>query len=71
MEKNVLADAGFLVALLHRRDAHHDWAATLAARLPPPWQTCEAVLSESFQLLGERGSPALTVQRYGGRFEDR
>jgi predicted nucleic acid-binding protein len=28
--------------------------------LPPPWQTCEAVLSEAFHLLGPRGQPALS-----------
>jgi len=29
-------------------------------RLAPPWKTCEAVLSEAFHLLGQRGQPALT-----------
>ena len=24
--------------------------------MPPPWSTCEAVLSEAFHLLGERGA---------------
>lgn len=59
MAATVLVDAGFLVALLSRRDAHHRWAATQAARLPPPWCTCEAALSEAFHLLGPGGSPAL------------
>jgi predicted nucleic acid-binding protein len=27
--------------------------------MPPPWSTCEAVLSEAFHLLGERGVPSL------------
>jgi predicted nucleic acid-binding protein len=27
--------------------------------MPPPWSTCEAVLSEAFHLLGERGAPNL------------
>lgn len=61
MAASVLVDAGFLVALLSRRDAHHRWAATQAARLPPPWRTCEAALSEAFYLLGPGGSPALVA----------
>jgi len=56
MARNVLVDAGFLVALLSRRDGHHQWAVTQASELPPPWSTCEAVLSEAFHLLGERGA---------------
>jgi predicted nucleic acid-binding protein len=59
MAASVLVDAGFLVALLSRRDTHHRWAAAQAERLPPPWSTCEAVLSEAFHLLGPRGAPAL------------
>jgi predicted nucleic acid-binding protein len=59
MAKNVLVDAGFVVALLSSRDAHHDWAVTQASEMPPPWSTCEAVLSEGFHLLGERGAPNL------------
>ncbi len=59
MARNVLVDAGFLVALLSSRDTHHQWAATQAFELPPPWFTCEAVLSEAFHLLGERGIPNL------------
>lgn len=59
MARSVLVDAGFLVALLSRRDSHHQWAAAQAPGHPPPWRTCEAVLSEAFHLLGERGSPGL------------
>jgi predicted nucleic acid-binding protein len=59
MAANVLVDAGFVVALLSRRDSHHRWAVEQAERLPPPWRTCEAALSEGFQLLGVRGAPAL------------
>lgn len=61
MAANVLVDAGFLVALLSRRDAHHRWAVVQAKRLPPPWHTCEAVLSEAFHLLGPAGSPPLVA----------
>lgn len=59
MAKNVLVDAGFLVALLSRRDAHHRWAVTQAPGQAPPWRACEAVLSEAFHLLGARGAPAV------------
>lgn len=59
MGRNVLVDAGFVVALLSSRDAHHDWAVTQASEMPPPWSTCEAVLWEAFHLLGERGAPNL------------
>ena len=30
-----------------------------ASELPPPWNTCEAALTETFHVLGPRGSPAL------------
>jgi uncharacterized protein len=59
MASNVLADSGFLVAFLNERDAAHAWAVTQATHLPPPWKTCEAVLSEAFYLLGSAGMPAL------------
>ena len=59
MARNVLVDAGFVVALLSSRDARHEWAVTQASEMPAPWSTCEAVLSEAFHLLGERGAPNL------------
>src|SRR6266567_1414570 len=46
-------------ALPRSRDNHHEWAVTQASEFPPPWSTCEAVLSESFHLLGGRGAPNL------------
>jgi len=61
MAGSVLVDAGFLIALLSRRDRHHPWAAAQSPGLAPPWKTCEAVLSEAFHLLGARGRPGLTV----------
>ena len=60
MAENLIVDAGFIVALLSRRDAHHTWASAHAGRHPPPWNSCEAALSESFHLLGARGRPALS-----------
>jgi predicted nucleic acid-binding protein len=61
MARNVLVDAGFLVALLSRRDAHHRWALTQAPGHAPPWRTCEAVLSEAFHILGSRGTPVVSA----------
>ena len=61
MARNVLVDVGFLVALLSRRDSHHQWAVTHAPGYAPPWHTCEAVLSEAFHLLGARGAPGLSA----------
>jgi predicted nucleic acid-binding protein len=61
MAGSVLVDAGFLVALLSRRDSHHAWASAQAPRLPPPWRTCDAALSEAFHLLGARGGPTLAA----------
>lgn len=59
MAASVLVDAGFLVALLGRRDGNHAWAVRQAEQSPPPWTTCEAVLSEAFHLLGPGGAPVL------------
>jgi uncharacterized protein len=61
MATSVLVDTGFLVALLSRRDGNHGWAAAQAPRFPPPWMTCEAVLSETFHLLGANGTRSLTA----------
>jgi predicted nucleic acid-binding protein len=61
MGASVVVDAGFLVALLSRADQNHGWAAAQAARFPPPWRTCESVLSEALHLLGVRGSPGLAA----------
>jgi uncharacterized protein len=56
-----LVDAGFLIALLSKRDTHHNWAASVARESPPPWSTCEAALSEALHLLGARGASALVA----------
>lgn len=61
MAGSVLVDAGFLVALLSRRDGNHRWAAAQAVHHPPPWTSCEAACSEAFHLLGPRGRPALAA----------
>lgn len=61
MARSALVDAGFLVAMLSRRDSHHKWAVQKASENLPPWYTCEAVLSEAYHLLGERGAPGLNA----------
>ncbi len=61
MVASLLVDAGFLIALLSRSDRYHLWAVGHATQYPPPWKTCDAVLSEAFHLLGRRGRPALTT----------
>lgn len=67
MAANALVDTGFVVALLSRRDRHHRWAAAQAVRFPPPWMTCEAVLSETVHLLGGTGTRHLgELIRRGG-----
>src|SRR5713226_3736682 len=61
MAGSVLVDAGFLIALVSRRDRHHRWAAAQSPHAARPWKTCEAALSEAFHLLGPRGEAALAA----------
>ncbi len=61
MAASIIVDAGFLVALLNRRDTHHAWAVAKASEHPPAWATCEAALSEAFFLLGAAGFDALAA----------
>ena len=61
MAGSVLVDAGFVIALLSRRDGHHHWAVAQSSRYPPPWSTCEAALSEGFHLLGGNAAPVLAA----------
>lgn len=61
MAASVLVDAGFLIALIERRENHHGWAASLSSRRPPPWHTCDAVISEAFYLAGEIGFDSITT----------
>jgi len=47
----VFLDTGPLVALLRRRDRHHQWAVEQFKRIDPPLHTCEPVLAEACHLL--------------------
>ena len=47
-----IADTGFLGAFANARDAHHDWAVSVAQRVTEPLLTCEAVLAEAAFHLG-------------------
>lgn len=51
MGKSVLIDTGPLVAVLRRRDEHHDWARAHFEAATESFVTCEAVISESLFLL--------------------
>lgn len=42
-----IADTGFIVAFLNRRDRHHAWACQTALAASAPFLTCEAVLAEA------------------------
>ena len=61
MAASIVVDAGFVTALLSRRDTNHGWARGQASRLALPWMTCDAALAEAFHLLGPGGGPALTT----------
>jgi predicted nucleic acid-binding protein len=61
MAGTAIADTGFLIALLDRRDNHHSWAVAQASQTPPPWQSCEAVLSEAFHLVPRIGVELLVA----------
>jgi predicted nucleic acid-binding protein len=57
----VIVDASFLVALWRRNDQNHVWAITEAKLHPPPWITCESVLSEADHLLAPEGCATLRL----------
>src|SRR5712691_7964627 len=57
MKSGILLDTGPLVAYLHRRDAHHDWAVETFDGLDSPVITCEPVLSEACFLVARTNLP--------------
>jgi uncharacterized protein len=52
LAKSVIADSGFLAALIRAGDTENRWATAAAAEYVRPWITCEAALTEAFFLLG-------------------
>ncbi len=57
----IIADTGILVALLDKRDQHHQWANVIAKRYKAPFYTCEAVIAEAAHLLyGKVGAQGVT-----------
>lgn len=51
MMHRAIVDTGFLVALLHDDDRHHEWASKLLPAVPGPWRTAEACITEALFLL--------------------
>jgi len=61
MAASVIVDTSFLIALYNRGDPNHNWASGVLKRRPPPWRTCDAVLSETFHMIGSSGMPLLAA----------
>lgn len=61
MPRNVVVDAGPIVAWFIEADAHHTWASEQWSRLKPPLLTCEPVLSEAAFILKRFGGDAGAV----------
>lgn len=59
--RNVVVDAGPIVAWLDAADARHRWAVAQIGRLTPPLLTCEAVLSEAAHLVRRGGGDPASV----------
>lgn len=47
-----LLDTGPIVAFLNRNDHYHSYVVEQMGKIAPPFYTCEAVLTESFFLMG-------------------
>jgi uncharacterized protein len=67
MARTVLVDTGFLTAIINPRDEWHSWAMQQGPELPPPWYTCEAVVSETYFVLGQRNADKLSGMLSRGR----
>lgn len=66
-----IIDTGPLVALLYRREAHHQWVVRQFEQLTGPLYTCEAVVSEAHFLLQTiaQGRARLMELLASGRFD--
>jgi len=61
MKRQIILDTGPLVAVLNRYDTYYNWATSQMANVQSPVLTCEAVISEAYFLLHNRGLNAQTV----------
>ena len=50
-EERVIIDTGPVVAFLVKEETHHQWVVEQFQRLPAPFLTCDAVLTEAFFLV--------------------
>ncbi len=57
-----IADTGFVVAFLNRRDRHHEWADHIGMHASEPLLTCEAVLAEAIFQVSSAGAVLGLVQ---------
>jgi len=53
VKTQVIVDTGPIVALIDKRDRHHEWAVAQWAAIEPPLLTCESVISEACFLLDQ------------------
>lgn len=56
--RDVLVDAGPLIALFDRADRHHEWAADQARTLLGRFATVWPAITEASQVLASRGIPS-------------
>lgn len=66
MAGTVLVDAGFLAAFFIARDSNSAWALAQPHRFPPPWHTCDAVISETLHVVGSQAFQPLASLIRGG-----
>lgn len=52
MLRQVIVDTSALVASIDQSDRYHEWVAQQLEQVEPPLLTCEAVISETWFLLG-------------------
>jgi uncharacterized protein len=61
MSQQILIDSGILVALLSRRDDYHESTVAAVSKLPMPFLTCEAVITETCFLLSRNAQSHQSV----------
>lgn len=61
MQKQIIVDAGPLVALCCKTDQYHQWAMSMVDTLPLPWYTSELVIAEACYLLLSAGFDPLIL----------